>query len=269
MKRLACFFAVLFIAGTVFAQGNPIMEIAYMKVPPNGAEEYISMEREIWKPVHQERINNGKLLGWYLLRVEYPGGSNADYNFVAVNIYPSIADLDDPYAGIEWKAIHPAVDAGQLMERTDASRNMVHTEVFELIDEAIPGQPDVMPRYIAVNKMLTPVGGNVDYEAMERRIWKPLHQERIRQQRMEDWMLLRRILPNGTRWNYNYITWDAYASYLDFNLPFQEETFDRIHPNKRMDKTMENTIEQRTHFAQEMWSVIDYLYRSPQGTTSN
>ena len=65
MKRLACFFAVLFIAGTAFSQGNPVMEIAYMKVPPHGAEEYISMEQEIWKPVHQERIKNGKLLGWY------------------------------------------------------------------------------------------------------------------------------------------------------------------------------------------------------------
>jgi len=240
-----------------------------MKVPPNGAEEYISMEQDIWKPVHQERINSGKLLGWYLLRVEYPGGTQADYNFVAVNIYPSIADLDDPYAGIDWRSIHPSVDAGQLMDRTDASRDMVHTEVFELIDEAVPGQPEVMPRLITVNKMRTPVGGNTDYENLERQIWKPIHQDRIRQQKMEDWMLLRRVIPNGSKWSYNYITWDAYAGYLDYNAPFQEEAFDRIHPNKRMDKTMEQTAATRNHYAQEMWSVVDYLYNTTRKTTSN
>ena len=211
----------------------------------------------------------GNCWGGTLLQVEYPGGSNADYNFVAINIYPSIADLDDPYAGIDWKAIHPEVDASQLMERTDASRDMFHTEVFEMIDEAVPGQPDLMPRYISVNKMLTPVGGNTDYEAMERTIWKPLHQERIRQQKMEDWMLLRRILPNGTICKYNYITWDAYASYLDFYTPFREETFERIHSNKRMDKTMEETTEQRITTLRkcgQWWITCTVRHREPTRT---
>lgn len=255
---LLCLFMVPLSA--LLAQGNPVMEITYMRVPPGGEENYISLEHDIWKPIHQKRLEENCLLGWYVLQVELPRGVEADYNFVVINIFPSIADLDNPFTGVIWADIHPHLNASSLTEKTLQAREVVRTEIFELIDEAVPGQPDVMPRFIAVNMMKTEVADMDDYERLERQIWKPVHLERIRQQQMEDWMLLRRILPNGASTDYNYITWDAYASYLDFYQNASEETFKRVHPNRKLSKMLHETNARRVQVNQQMWSVVDYLF---------
>lgn len=50
--------------------------IDYMKVPEGGDAEYLKVEQEIWKSMHQEWVNQGKMTGWYLWSIPYPGGTN-------------------------------------------------------------------------------------------------------------------------------------------------------------------------------------------------
>lgn len=64
------------------AYGQLIALVGFMKVPQGGESEYRKLEREIWKPMHQEWVNQGKMAGWYLWYVPYPSGTNAEYHYV-------------------------------------------------------------------------------------------------------------------------------------------------------------------------------------------
>ena len=57
---------------------NQYIEINYMKVQPGQEPEYLRLESELWKPIHQARVNSGLILSWKLCAVYYPGGSDSD-----------------------------------------------------------------------------------------------------------------------------------------------------------------------------------------------
>ena len=43
------------------AANPPIVEVACMKVEPGKNAEYLALEHDIWKPMHQERIKQGRM----------------------------------------------------------------------------------------------------------------------------------------------------------------------------------------------------------------
>ena len=47
--------------------------VDYMKVPPGGGGEYVAMEREVWKQIHEERHRRGLIVGWTLYDVSLSG----------------------------------------------------------------------------------------------------------------------------------------------------------------------------------------------------
>ena len=71
----------------------------------------MKLEREQWKPIHQERIKEGKLRSWYLFRVQSPSGAEESYNYVTVNADDRFGQLEDPYGNAEElrKEVHPIV----------------------------------------------------------------------------------------------------------------------------------------------------------------
>jgi hypothetical protein len=58
-------------SSTVLAQSQQAkppkyLEVDYMKVQPGKHSDYVRVEHEIWKPLHQERIGKGELRSWGL-----------------------------------------------------------------------------------------------------------------------------------------------------------------------------------------------------------
>jgi hypothetical protein len=48
------------------------VEIDYMKVEPGKDSDYVRLEKEIWKPLHQQRIKNGQLRSWAVYGLRFP-----------------------------------------------------------------------------------------------------------------------------------------------------------------------------------------------------
>jgi hypothetical protein len=85
-----------FLAGTLVSTGRAqtsprkppkYIQVDYMKVQPGNEGDYMKVEQEGWKPIHQERIKQGKLHSWYFFGVDFPSGTETKYNYVTVNTF--------------------------------------------------------------------------------------------------------------------------------------------------------------------------------------
>ena len=92
----SCFSTVFFYPNKAFAQDastTMYYTVQYMKVPLENDNEYIRLETEVWKILHQARKDAGLMDGWFLFRVLSPSGTHTEYNYVTVNAYSSLEKL--------------------------------------------------------------------------------------------------------------------------------------------------------------------------------
>lgn len=111
-----------------------IVEVACMKVDPAKEDDYVALERDVWKPMHQERVKQGRLRSWTLYEVRFPAGTKRECDYRTANIYNSLADIDRPIADIVSK-IHPNVPIAELARRTYAGRDLTHSELWYQVDQ--------------------------------------------------------------------------------------------------------------------------------------
>lgn len=122
-----------------YPEGGPgdfkYLQIDYMKVETGKEDEYFDVETKIWKPVHNEFIKAGSRVGWSLWGTVFPSGTGQEFQYITVNYYADwskigMADYNDAFS----KA-HPGKDINALSERTGASRNLVKSELWEVIEK--------------------------------------------------------------------------------------------------------------------------------------
>ena len=118
------------------AAANPgVVEVSCMKVDPLKDEDYLKLEHDIWKPMHQERIKRGFMRSWALYEVRYPIGSERECDYHTVNVYNSLADIDRPLADIVAK-VHPNRPIAELGRQTVNSRDLRRGELWYEVDRA-------------------------------------------------------------------------------------------------------------------------------------
>jgi len=133
-----------FFAGTLVPTGSidtksaKYIEVDYMKASPGKDADYLKVEQEMWKPLHQERIKQGLVRSWSLYGLQFPSGTAEKYDYVTVNAFDQFSQLENPYAnfGKTLTTVHPGVKADDLFDRTEKTRNLVRSEVWVLIDKA-------------------------------------------------------------------------------------------------------------------------------------
>jgi hypothetical protein len=267
MKNVLTVFALLLSALGVVGQpataqeepGTLYFQVDYMKVPEGGGDAYLAVERDVWKPLHEERVRQGAIAAWSVYGVRF-GSPKSAYNYVTVTVFDDFAKLEAPYPEGVWEAAFPeGAPAG--FDETTAVREMVHTEIWQLIDTAQPeGESGPSGRYIVLNYMHTPVGGESEYVAAEQEIWKPIHEARIAAGYMNGWGLYGLVLPGGAATHYNFGTVDYYDEIGDIVESGGQEVFNAAHPNATDDmaeEMMDRTNRARTLHKQELWELMD------------
>jgi len=114
------------------------LEIGYMKVEPGKDDDYIHLEKDIWKPLHQQRIKNGQVRSWAVYGVRFPFGTEEKYDYVTISAYDQFTQLENPYAHAaeSLAKLHPNMKPEDFVRQTSSARKMVRSEVWELVDEA-------------------------------------------------------------------------------------------------------------------------------------
>jgi hypothetical protein len=138
-----------FFAGTMtsaaFTQGGgrpqpavpPVVAVDFFKVPPGGGDAYLKLEREVWMPVHRDRIRRGRMRSWSLYAVQYPAGAGTEYGYVTINVYDSLAALDavseEDFRGV-FTRVHPQSSVDLLFQRTAAARTTGKSELWRRLE---------------------------------------------------------------------------------------------------------------------------------------
>lgn len=116
------------------AHPSKYFEIDYMKLKDGMASEYVKTEKEIWKPLHQVLVNDGKRSVWALWSLIMPGGSSRSHDYVTANGFPSYKQMAGDNYEEAFKKAHPGKDMQAEFDKTLKTRDLVRSEIWELVD---------------------------------------------------------------------------------------------------------------------------------------
>lgn len=251
---------LLVAASPAISQDTPtvLYHVGYMKVAPEKADQYVDLEQKAWKPVHQQRLQDGTIVGWDLYAVSFPGGTEAPYQFVTVSTYDDLSKIEAPYSEELIRRAHPTVDVDEFFAETLAARELARTELWSQRDIVAQDVDVAVGDYITVAYMKVPPGGGSDYLRMEREIFKPVHALRVADGRIKNWAVNQLMMPGGMGGEYDWcvVTVRDQLGALFDNIP--QEIFERAHPGIH-GSIFKPAIEVRDMVRVELWQLVDQV----------
>ncbi len=255
--RKALFLVVLSTLSTSIAYGQAdttlYFSLAYMKAT---SPDYVEVELEFWKPIHEARIASGELQSWTLYSVRF--GDRTEYDYVVVNGYRGLSKVGSAFANVEELArrVHRGTDVDAWMSRTSNARQMVKSELWTQIDMAAGG--DMHGSDISVAYMSVGPGGGSDYVALERDVWRPMHEERIRQGALNGWGVYQLQMPGGSAYPYNYAAVNVWKGWGWG--PSMGDIAAKVHPGVEWEEINRMTTEARDMPITQVWQVIEHIH---------
>src|SRR5688572_13148343 len=246
---------IFLVAIAAFAQVVPkYVDIAFIK---STASDFVSVEKKMWVPVHQQLIKDGKKIGWYLYRVKYPTGTDAGYNYVRFNVFAEWKQAEAPYAGVAKtiKKVHPNLDTTAFGKNTSQSREILWEQLFQVIDEAAAkvNQPS---KYIVVNQVKSVAGAEGEYVKMERTYFKPFHTERVARSVMNNWSLYKPIMPYGEKYPYDYVTLNGFSTWDQITANNPPDVWKKVHGDLNFDQIHTQILQKRITINNEVWELV-------------
>lgn len=117
----------------------PYIALDFMKPNAGKAGDYYDMEKNVYTKLQQARVDKGQMRNWYFMSRMFPSGTEAEYDFVTMNIYEDKAaaekayDLDVIKAALTPKEYETAPSIEGL-------REWVRREVWHPIARAVPAR---------------------------------------------------------------------------------------------------------------------------------
>lgn len=239
-------------APTVFAI------VDFMKVKPENDAKYLDVEKNSWKPLHQERLNQGKITGWILYRVLY-SGTDDPYNYVTMTLFDNPVNLENPWADIDPAKVLPGKDLDKLLEETYKSRDLVKSNLIVRLDEVVPeGGPGEI-KYIEVDFMKVKPGSESAYVEVEENIWKPVHKEFINAGTRVGWSLWDEIYPAGSAMDYQYVTANYFKDFSKIGMADYNAAFEKAHAGKNIEELNQKTDDSRDLMRSELWQLVEVV----------
>ncbi|HKL17950.1 MAG TPA: hypothetical protein VJ905_03245 [Halalkalibaculum sp.] len=109
------------------------MTMDFMNVAQGRGLEYLMLEDEVAMPLHKERISRDNMTGWEVYSLILPGGTEYGYNFATGNYFDHIEDVEFGFTQELIKQTMPGTDVADLLETIYETRDLVKSELWELI----------------------------------------------------------------------------------------------------------------------------------------
>jgi len=203
-NTLAAIVAVTAIAcsSVVVAQGQDAPPLyAAVECMKSTSPGYTSLETDVWQPMHQELVEQGKQYSWSLYWVLYGDRSTCDYYVVTTYLGDEQLNSHSDTQKL-FEKVHPKKNFAAAMDKTWQARELVATELWTGVDNTAIAEH----RYAVVNKMMA---RDPDaYERMETQVFKPGHQALVDGGHREGWAMYSLVSPLGSLIPYNYSTVD-------------------------------------------------------------
>jgi len=107
------------------------LTVNYFKVREGGGQEYVDMEKELYKPWHQESMKTSDRSYWGVYSMR-PRPHNK-YQYVTVDGYTG-EDVEGYDAQAVWKTVHPDKDWDETWQKIAGTRETAKSVRYELVD---------------------------------------------------------------------------------------------------------------------------------------
>ena len=232
----------------------------YHKVLPGKRDDFLKLAKA-WKKIVAAKKKAGMQQDWSLAEVKLVG-ANDDYNFVTRHSFLGEAQLanflEKPFLPEGWKSVVTAEEAA-LVDRAYEIRTLVKQDVWSEVDKTVAD--DIGKATVAVfNYFKQPAGKTrADHTKVEKDIWKPIHDARIKDGGMKGWILLSQEMPFGAAQPYDMATIDVYTDMKQYLAPWFDAYFKKVHPGKNVDDLLKQTNAATTLLKGEVRLIVDRL----------
>lgn len=234
--------------------------VDYMKSTPGHAGDYVKLEMEVWKTIHQARIKNGTISAWYFLDVRMPSGAGETYDYVTVTAVSGWNGIEKLYNS--WDASTFQSLSKEQMKRADSTemfRTLVRTEIWAAEDAIFKNPPgSVPPKFWMFNFMDVAEGQWDAYLKMEKETYKPVHQEQIKSGHRAGWGLYSLAFPWGDEVKYEACAVDYFENWSDISADDMEALWKKVHPGKNAGTTYTAMRATRSLGRGEVRVLLDY-----------
>ncbi|WP_155296197.1 hypothetical protein [Spirosoma rigui] len=195
---------VLFLGSSaVVAQTKTYTYLIYHKLSPGlTIQDALPVERE-WKAVNQVAVNEGNLIGWYMMAKQMSSNTNpAEYDYVTVIVTPTMSIKGGSPAGMA-KVYGDSVQSrmADLQKRDRATAPVVKMEIWETVDAVF--NPDFAPDKtpLVVLDYIRLRDPAADWSGLVAPL-KRVAATRVRDNVIGGWDMSRLVVPNGSEKGY-------------------------------------------------------------------
>ena len=98
----------------------------YFKVPLGKTmADHTKIEIDIWKPIHQARVNANQMKGWVALDMMMPMGAFLPYSQATIDVYTDMNQFLNPWVDDYFKKVHPTKKMDDLLKLTRDNSTLI------------------------------------------------------------------------------------------------------------------------------------------------
>ena len=211
MKKVLFLLATVMLCNLSIAQDKLYLIFELMKVDNSQESSYEETEA-FWEKIHQQRANNGNIIGWDLWSLR-PGGENQGHQYATVTLFSSkVAMFKGGSLMANAKAAYPDMSEAEITKKLNGAadtRDLAVRIYLEQLATTTGDFPIAVGTVAFFDWMKVDMGNYAAYEKAEVEVFQPDHQRQVDAGEKGSWGLLRYVLPVGS---------DTYASHMTVNM---------------------------------------------------
>lgn len=251
----AAFAATAFAQSPTPAQRYSVLTLDYQKPEHGKTGDYIKVERELWKPVHQDRVNKGTIVSWKLYSVSWPNGADQEYDYVTVTEFANFAALESPYAGTDFATVLGAEKYAELQKLTPTVRKLRRSDTLTLL-LATEGWSKASNQVLSVHYLRSLPGKAADLMKSQREYYLPSNEELVKSGNTASWATGSIRFPQQFDFPYNYISFNGHESLAQLEKQASQAWRDKwLGARATENSALLNAS--RTRVKGQLWRLVD------------
>ena len=234
--------------------------VNYVNVADGRDADYLALQQTVWKTIHQARLKDGIISGWYLYKVDNDADNRRDYDYVTVEFYDTFAKLENPCPEDYLAAGFAKHELQEHVRKTMACRDLIRSEVWKSEAITMADRRAEKP-FIVVHYMQPTSGHESAYRDTELNVFRKLHQARIDAGVMNGWLFFARRFPGGSQIPYQFATVNIFSSQEEFQVSWPKEILDpvvqRLSEERRA--ALAAMPQLRTLVRQDILTLVDHV----------
>lgn len=218
----------------------------------------VSSERESWAPFWQAMVDAGYRESWTMYTVWW--GFDRSYTHLWVHTAKSLSDFNVPSEIQDslWAVAHPGKDLDSLWQANADRFDFVRSEFWRITASV----GELHGEMLSVGYMDVPEGGDAEYVAVERDIWKPMKTLEVSDGLINGWVIMGKWWPGGTDYPYDYVALNARDAFESFDTSgLRLDQFERAHAGADTDALIQRTMASRSIARSELWQLRLHAHR--------